>query len=211
MRRLSLLVASLFVLAAIAEDEWTENPSLSSVKAPHSPRIAQLAEPSADQTNVENTNLAEKRSDAEGASNKRARPSIGHLLGFDEDDCRSGDAGCKHAILSEATSEVMGGDVSWIVFKLPESGDFKAWLFAVLCVSIVVFSILFEHLLHWTRHKVMTKHGWKHVMGKVSPFGQLGSACCLQKLYLSLVISSKPGQHCSQSYVLLSPHLRHAS
>ena len=180
MRRLSLLVASLFVLAAIAEDEWTENPSLNSVKAAHSPRIAQLAEPSADQTNVENTNLEEEPSDAAGASNKRARPSIGHLLGFDEADCRSGDAGCKHAILSEATSEVMGGDISWIVFKLPESGDFKAWLFTVLCVSIVLFSILFEHLLHWTRHKVMTKHGWKHVMGKVSL-----PPCMLCDLYFS--------------------------
>lgn len=34
-------------------------------------------------------------------------------------------------------------------------------------MSIVVFSILFELALHWTRHQVMTKHGWKHVLQKV--------------------------------------------
>jgi Ca2+-binding EF-hand superfamily protein len=142
---------ALIVLSVVAEDQWTEKSTLNLPSTPHTPKIAQLAEqafrlvePLADGTNPEKI-LNENPHENSKLPGKASRATV----------------------LAEAGSEALGEGGTWLVFTLPENEDFKAWLFVLLCLGIVAFSILFELGLHWTRHKVMSRHGWKHVLQKV--------------------------------------------
>jgi len=140
---------TLLSLAVVAEDQWAETSTLSAPDARKIPQIVQLAEkafrlvkPLADQTNVETNTPLNENSASPGQTSS--------------------------TVLAQAASQVMGDTAeTFVVFKLPESGDFKAWLFIVLCLGIVVFSILFEVGLHAVRHAVMNLHGWKHVFQKI--------------------------------------------
>merc|ERR1712086_1104442 len=127
---------TLLSLAVVAEDQWAETSTLSAPDARKIPQIVQLAEkafrlvkPLADQTNVETNTPLNENSASPGQTSS--------------------------TVLAQAASQVMGDTAeTFVVFKLPESGDFKAWLFIVLCLGIVVFSILFEVGLHAVRHAV---------------------------------------------------------
>ena len=148
---------TLLSLAVVAEDQWAETSTLSAPDARKIPQIVQLAEkafrlvkPLADQTNVETNTPLNENSASPGQTSS--------------------------TVLAQAASQVMGDTAeTFVVFKLPESGDFKAWLFIVLCLGIVVFSILFEVGLHAVRHAVMNLHGWKHVFQKVVLAGLVGT------------------------------------
>ena len=153
----SFVLFTLLSLAVMAQDQWAETSTLSSPDAHKIPQIVQLAEkafrlvkPLADQTNLETNTPLNENSASPGQTSS--------------------------TVLAQAASEVMGDTAeSFVVFKLPESGDFKAWLFIVLCLGIVVFSILFEVGLHSVRHAVMNLHGWKHVFQKVVLAGLFGT------------------------------------
>ena len=56
---------------------------------------------------------------------------------------------------------------SWPVFKLAENGSFELDHFIALCVSIILFSLLYEHTLCSVRRKMQVNRGWKHVFAKV--------------------------------------------